>query len=343
MPASRRVAFIALPSCSGFVLAAAIEPLFIANWLGAHEAYRWSVLSLDGRDVVASNGRAIGVDGAIDHVGDVDAIFVLASFEPKAWAGDRRLIRCLQRAARRGVDVVGVETGGEALARAGLLAERLATVHWDNLDAFKETFGAIRTREQLFTVDRGVCTCAGGTATLDMMLWYIARDHGHDLAQDISEHLLHGAARRPDHPQRQAVPTAPSVPDPVVANAIAAMEAALEEPVASASVAARVGLSLRQLERRFVRALGVTPARYYLALRLRRAPNLLQQSDLRVTEIAFATGFVSLEHFSRCYKSHFGATPSQDRRQAVSSPVPRRRGREVASRGDVRSSRGSGG
>ena len=101
------------------------------------------------------------------------------------------------------------------------------------------------------------------------------------------------------------------------------MRAHLEEPLSCSAVAARAGLSLRQLERRFERQLGRSVVQDYLLLRLARAHQLLQQTELGVTDVAIACGFSSSAYFARLYRRMFDCSPSQDRRQSTNAPVMR--------------------
>jgi AraC family carnitine catabolism transcriptional activator len=56
-------------------------------------------------------------------------------------------------------------------------------------------------------------------------------------------------------------------------------------------------------------------------LRMERAHQLVQLTDLTITEVAVACGFASLEVFSRSYRKAFNVSPSRDRRQSVDSSV----------------------
>ena len=82
-------------------------------------------------------------------------------------------------------------------------------------------------------------------------------------------------------------------------------------------LAARIGLSRRQLERLFRQHLRKTPAQHYLETRLDRARHLLQQTDQPVMAVACATGFVSASHFSTCFRQMYGHTPRQERLPAA--------------------------
>jgi transcriptional regulator GlxA family with amidase domain len=136
---------------------------------------------------------------------------------------------------------------------------------------------------------------------------------GHDLAVDISEQFIHERIRPAEDAQRMALGRRLGVTDPKLEAVIVAMEDNLEEPLLSAGLVATAGVSERQLERLFRRALGCTPTRYYLDLRLRRARILLGQTRLPVREVALACGFATPAHFSRAYRDHFGHAPREER------------------------------
>jgi transcriptional regulator GlxA family with amidase domain len=97
-----------------------------------------------------------------------------------------------------------------------------------------------------------------------------------------------------------------------------------------AGIAADSGVSQRQLQRLFRRHLRMTPTQYFLKARLQRARHLLQYSTLSVTEIAIATGFASISHFTRRYTELYGRTPTAERgrtpRRARGTPTVSKRG-----------------
>jgi len=87
-------------------------------------------------------------------------------------------------------------------------------------------------------------------------------------------------------------------------------------PTSVVAIAAAVGLSLRQLERQFRSALGITPKIHQSRLRNRRVRDLLRQTSLTVIEIAAACGFSSTSHLARSYRKYFGVSPQEERRRA---------------------------
>jgi AraC family carnitine catabolism transcriptional activator len=102
------------------------------------------------------------------------------------------------------------------------------------------------------------------------------------------------------------------------------MLAHIDEPLTCREIARRIGLSLRQIERRFRAELGCSILPHYRQIRIAKAHQLLQQTDLSVTEVALSCGFSSPEYFCRLYRAYFSCSPSRDRRQSTTAPVLRR-------------------
>ncbi len=77
------------------------------------------------------------------------------------------------------------------------------------------------------------------------------------------------------------------------------------------AVAARLGVSARHLRRLFQEQVGVTPLQLARSSRAHFARRLLDDTDLSVTDIAFASGFGSLRQFNRTVSEIFRATPRE--------------------------------
>lgn len=70
-----------------------------------------------------------------------------------------------------------------------------------------------------------------------------------------------------------------------------------------------VDLSRSRMQTLFQDAFGMSPMRYLRHRRLERSRQLLLTSDLAVGSVAAQTGFTDQFHFSRAFKSEFGASP----------------------------------
>ena len=320
----RKLALLLLPEFSNFGLAAVTEPLFVANWLAQDAMFEWQTISDDGKPVRASSGGVVPVDGDLALAAGCESLFVLASFDPARTARSRARTRWLKRIARTGVELVGIENGSLALAEAGLLDQHAAAVHWDNLAGFQELFPKIRIAQSLFSFSHNRVTCAGAAAILDLMIAWIAEHADAQTSSEVARHLLLNAGRALRHADpRPGDP--PSTQDAVVARARAIMQSHVDDPLPCEAVAQQVGLSLRQLERRFKQQLGQTLHSEYMLVRVEKAHQYLQQTALSVTEVSALTGFTSVEYFSKVYRRVFGVLPSKDRRQSTDAPVFRRK------------------
>ena len=304
---------------------AAIEPLRQANRMSRRTLYRWRLISETGEPVTASNGVTVVVDGGLEDVPRDARIVVCTGFELEK-AASRPVLTWLRREARRGVQIGAVCTGAHVLARAGLLDGRRATIHWENQAAFAEEFPEVEVSNQLYVIDDGVFTCAGGTAAVDMMIQLIAEEQGPDLAALVADTLVHAPVRSQADEQRLSVPARIGVRHPKLIQVIQTMEQRTEEPVSPAELAKSVGMSTRQLERLFRRYLNRSPKRYYMELRLEKARNLLLQTDMSVINVALACGFTSPSHFSKCYRAHFNRTPYRERATPTNTGAARATG-----------------
>ena len=120
-------AFLTLPRYSMIALSNAVEPLRMANSLSGRAAYEWSIVSLDGAPVAASNGLSLAPTVPLDRVARVDILFVCGGIDVRATVSPR-LSTALRRLAEHGTPLGGLCTGGYALARAGLLDHYRATI-----------------------------------------------------------------------------------------------------------------------------------------------------------------------------------------------------------------------
>jgi AraC family carnitine catabolism transcriptional activator len=307
------IGFLLVPRFSMMAVASAIEPLRVANRLAGRTLFSWHLYSPDGAPVPASNGLPIVVAATIDAFAGLPTLVVCPSFDPQLFE-TKALLASLRRIARSGVTMVAVDTGAHFLARAGLLDGLRVTMHWEAVPGFREEFPGIEVSEELYEISGRVVTCAGGTAALDMMLEMIRVKHGEALAVAVSEQFIHDRIRERSSAQRMALESRLGTGNARVVKAVAMMEAALERPVATQALAARLGVTSRQLERLFRSHLGATPGHHYLGLRLARARQFLQQTEMTMAEIAVATGFSSASSLSRAYRGHYGVAPRSDRR-----------------------------
>jgi AraC family transcriptional regulator of adaptative response / DNA-3-methyladenine glycosylase II len=87
-------------------------------------------------------------------------------------------------------------------------------------------------------------------------------------------------------------------------------------------LAGRVGLGSRHLRRLFVEHLGASPARIAITRRVHFARNLIEETDLPITELAAYAGFRSIRQFNHAMRTTTGESPTELRRLRSVAEVP---------------------
>jgi AraC family transcriptional regulator, glycine betaine-responsive activator len=307
-----RIGFWTLPNYSMIALSNALEGCRMANYVNGSDAYSWHVLTLDGNPVAASNGLSLAPTRRVFDAGPFDIVLVCGGVDVRQVV-DERIKNALRRLARQGVRLGALCTGSFALAESDLLDGYRCAIHWENLAAIREEFAKVEFVEDLFVIDRDRFTCTGGIAPLEMVLTLIKARLGDDVANKVSDQFIVERVRHAGQPQSGPMHAVTRSGNRVLSQAAQLMQRTIENPLAVSTVASRVGVSARQLERLFDRHLHMGPAAFYLSLRVARARELLHFTTMSVTEIAVACGFRSVTHFSGCYRRFFGRPPRLDR------------------------------
>ena len=290
-----------------------IEPLRIANYLSENPLYNWKFISFDDQTITASNGMHIDCE-LLDskNKSEFDLIFVIGSWSCEHYV-NKDLFNWLRWQRLKKANICAVEMGIYVLARAEILSGKTATTHWSLIAGFAEQFPKVKLTEQLYTIDKNIMTCCGGTAGIDLVLHLIASKHGDHLAGEIADQMIHHPVRQSESAQRHTHGSVADSIHPYVDRAIKLLEADLVEPLPIPEIARRIGISQRQLERYFKRYLGCSVVQFSQLLRLQYARVLLTSTDMPIREVSIASGFNSMSHFANIFFKCFGKKPSQYR------------------------------
>ncbi|MBT3787576.1 MAG: helix-turn-helix domain-containing protein [Alphaproteobacteria bacterium] len=291
-------------------LALALDALRLANLVSSNQKFCWTLHSADGAAVSSSAGlitpstRKIAVENS--------TMLIIVGANNISESNEIALAKIIRRAERHGVRICALSNGVFPLARTGLLKGKKCAVAARYSDTFVERFPGHEISKSLFISDNKVITCIGGTATLDIMVQQFSEYNNESYAEKILDHFANDRIRD----ERDVTPRAWSMAlrgrSGPLQEAIKIMEHNLEQPVSMKGIAEKIGTTQRQLQRQF-KKLGSTPCSFYLGLRLNRANRFLNGTSLSVSEISNACGFVSMSHFSKCFKEYYGVSPRQAR------------------------------
>lgn len=214
---------------------AAIEALRIANRMLGYQAYKWRLASADGEKVSSSSGIEIAVQTSLAQErrmlsgADRPSMAIICSGIDVETFNNKAVHAWLREAYNRNVQIGSLCTGAHILAQAGLLNGKRCAIHWENLPGFSEAFPEVEVYADLYEVDGNIHTCAGGTASLDMMLNLIGQDFDDNLVNRICEQALTDRVREQSDRQRLPLRARLGVQNAKVLSIIEVMEKNLAE------------------------------------------------------------------------------------------------------------------
>ncbi|MDR2387389.1 MAG: GlxA family transcriptional regulator [Deltaproteobacteria bacterium] len=312
-----KVAFALVPDFTLMAFTGFIEVLRQAADVGDRSRpiwCSWTIMSHDLEPIKSSCGVKISPWESYREPRDFDYVIVVGGLLQSLDQVPKELMAYLKRANQAQVTIIALCTASFILAQAGLLTERRCCLHWYHAHDFRERFNQVTpVMDEIFVEDRGIITCPGGTASIDLALYLVGKHFGDERVVKVLRHLVQDWNRPMTHAQVPYLGDSLESIDPRVRKATIFMERNLSMPLSSEQTAREVGLSSRQLERLFWAGLKESPAGYFRKLRLRRAHWLLRHSDLSVTNIALECGFNNGSHLAKCYKNYFGHSPRRVR------------------------------
>jgi transcriptional regulator GlxA family with amidase domain len=276
---------------------------------------QWSIMASREVSVPASCGVLIEPTSGFLDPESLDYVVIVGGLLHAGPQIDDATTRYLREVAASNVPLIGICTGSFILCRVGLMKGRRSCVSWYHYQDFLEAFpGHDVVADRLFLADGPRITCAGGAGTAALATHLIEQHLGRAVAQKASQVLLFDRERSGSDAQPHP-PLSETVREPRVRRALLLMEQNVTRPVAIASVADELGVSVRQLERLCREHVGMGPASLYRQLRMRYAHWLVENTDRSVTDIAIEAGFSDCAHFSRQFKDAYGLSPSTRRLQ----------------------------
>lgn len=313
VPVKLRVGFILMPRFTLTAFAGFVDALRLAADEGDRSRpihCQWDVMGASaGERVVSSCGVAVGTRAFLDPPEGYDCIVVVGGLlqgQPRLSAPASRF---LKQAGARGVKLAGLCTGAFVLARAGLLRGHLTCVSWFHREEFEAQFpDHCVVSSQMFVVDRDRLTCAGGTSVVHLAAHLIEQALGRARAVKALRILIEEQPLPSKTLQPEAVVSV-QARDHLVHKAMLLLEQQLQASAPVGQLCALMGIGQRQLERRFLQDIGLTPAQYRQRLRLERAQQLLRHSALGLQDIALECGFTTGAHLARLIQRELGVAP----------------------------------
>ncbi|MCL1962239.1 MAG: helix-turn-helix domain-containing protein [Desulfovibrionaceae bacterium] len=311
-----RIAVLAFDGISPFHLSVPCLVFNAVNDVTGEQLLRFDVCALERGALKTSAGFRIEAARGIRAFAQADVIVVPSWRDPTVSTPAPDLLKALQRAHRRGAQLVGLCLGAFVLGEAGLLEGKSATTHWLWAAQFAQRFPATRfDADVLYLEDGGIVTSAGTAAGLDCCLYLLRKWFGPDIANRVARRLVLAPHRAGGQAQFIEQPMPAAASDARMQALLEWMQAHLSQPHCVDGLAARCAMSRRTFTRHFQKATGCSALQWLQHQRLISASRMLESTQRSVEVIAQDTGLHSALNLRLRFRAAFGMTPSQYRKQ----------------------------
>lgn len=268
------------------------------------------IVTLDGQTVTAYNNMPIVPHCSIDEVEEVDVIIIPSQgFHFEQDKAFFRRVSWLKEKYEQGTDLASICTGAFTLAATGLLDGKVATTHWGAAQAFTKAFPAVNLQINLMVTDEGRLFCGGGiTADLNLSLYLINKYCGREIALQCSRCTLVDLDRLSQLPFSIFMPEK-NHDDPEILKIQEWIENKYSQNLSTEILAEKSKMSVRNFNRRFKLATGVTAVNYIQLARVEVAKRELENQRLSFDEISSRVGYENVSFFRRVFKRFTGLSP----------------------------------
>lgn len=274
--------------------------------------YKLTTVAAETGPLRAIGGINVVAEAGLDQLSQADVILVPGWRDADA-SVPQDLIVALNTAHRNGARIASICSGAFVLAAAGLLDGKRATTHWRYADILAQKYPTVRVEpDVLYIEDQSILTSAGSAAGLDLCLHIVRQDYGAAVANTVARRLVLPAHRDGGQQQFLAAP---------VSDERGGRIAPLLDQIRSnpgqrwtlPRMADVAGLAPRTFVRKFRETTGQTPLVWLTAARVSHAADLLETTDIPLSNVIKRSGFGSGETFRREFRKLRGTSPSKHR------------------------------
>ena len=293
--------------------------------MGAHLAktssgflpFTLQLVSVGENRVATGSGQQLVADKTIDDVVTVDLV-ILPGLELLdgqsvnaylAKKSTRVAVRWLSQQYQRGASIAACCTASFILAETGLLDNRKATTSWWLAPDFREMYPKVRLQcESMVTHDDSLICGGAAMAHLDLALTLLDHLSGPNLSDAVAKFLLldwrdsqaqsgisHFLARTNDETRQAEI----------------WIRQHLEQTITVARIARELGVGAKTLNRRITESTGLSCNKFVQRIRVERAVQLLQTTNLNFDVISKKVGYTDPAALRQLIRRHTGKAPSR--------------------------------
>jgi len=271
-----------------------------------------TIASADGKPIKSVNNILIQPHCSIQEIDKTDLIIISsATYIEKILELNPELIPWLQHHFDRGAHIASICTGVFLLAETGLLDGKSATLHWGFAELFRKKYPRVKLDQDQMYLDHGRLYCSAGVnAGMDLSLYLVEKFCGRQAAVQSAKTMVLDLGRKKQTPYDCSLGTK-NHGDPLIAKVQEWIEQHQTKVIDYEWLAKELRMSRRSLERRFKRAVGMTPLRYLQKLRVEHAKNLIEDGTFTFNEITYQVGYEDVAFFRKIFVRLTGLRPKE--------------------------------
>jgi len=212
-------------------------------------------------------------------------------------------------AHQRQIPIAASCNGSFGLAATGLLDGKTATTCWFLADFFRYYFPQVQLQiDHKVAEQNGLYTAGATNAYIQLCLALTQLHQGVRFSQQMAKIMLTDPNCSSQTPYLTLSQMAPQRDDKILQIQHYLLEH-LAENIDLAHVAAHFAMTQRTLIRRFKQSTGDTPMAYLQKLRIEKAKQLLESSQLPIEQLLNVVGYEDLSSFRKLFQQYTSLTP----------------------------------
>ncbi|MGZ3790512.1 MAG: GlxA family transcriptional regulator [Bacteriovorax sp.] len=209
----------------------------------------------------------------------------------------------------QGTMICSICAGTFILAATGLLKDRPATSHWGLAPLFLDTYPEIHLDVDKIVINDGDIITAGGLMSwIDLGLELVAQLPNISLMRQLGKYLVVDTASREQRYYQIFTPKLDHR-DKEILKVQYYLQAHLKKLITIEALSKLCILTERTFLRRFVKATGLKPTEYLQRLRVQKACELIETTNLSLEGISFKVGYQDTSSFRKVFLKIMGLTP----------------------------------
>lgn len=223
------------------------------------------------------------------------------------------IIDWIARQYKEGAAIASICTGAFMLAAAGVLDGRSCSTHWAAADQFHTLFPTVQLQtDKVITDEKGIYTNGGAYSFLNLVVYLVEKYFDRPTAIYCAK-VFQVDMGRVSQSAFTIFQMQKGHGDAVIEKAQSFIEENISEKISFEDLAARLAVSRRNFDRRFIKATGNTPVEYLQRVKVEAARKALEKGRKSIFDVMYEVGYADGKAFREVFKKITGLSPLEYR------------------------------